>query len=114
MAKRLFVGGISYSTTNAQLEELFSKIGKVVSCNIITDRFSGQSKGFAFVEMETDELGAEAITKLNGATVDDRQIAVTEARPREERGPGNFDRRNSGSQRGSFSRGRQGGGGRRY
>ena len=114
MAKRLFVGGISYNTTAAQLEELFSKIGKVASCNVITDRFSGQSKGFAFVEMETDEQAVEAISKLNGTSVDDREIAVSEARPREERGPGNFDRRNSGGQRGSFSRGRQGGGGRRY
>ncbi len=114
MAKRLFVGGISYGTTTEQLEELFSKVGKVVSCNVITDRFSGQSKGFAFVEMETDEQAGKAISELNGTTLDDREIAVNEARPREDRGPRNFDRRNSGGQRGSSGRGRRSGGGRSY
>jgi len=82
MAKKLFVGSLPYSTTNPQLEEIFSKFGKVVSCEIIADRFSGQSKGFAFVEMENDKEADEAISKLNGTELEGRKIIVNIARPR--------------------------------
>ena len=65
MAKRLFVGNLTYSATSAQLEELFSQVGKITSLNLITDKFSGQSKGFAFVELTTDAEADEAIKKFN-------------------------------------------------
>jgi len=85
MAKKLFIGSLPYSTTNSQLEEIFSKFGKVVSCDVVTDRYSGQSKGFAFVEMENDKEADEAINKLNGTELEGRKIVVNVARPREER-----------------------------
>lgn len=85
MAIRLFVGNLPYSATSAQLEELFSQVGKISSLNLITDKFSGQSKGFAFVEMTTDEEAQNAIKKFNNFELDNRKIVVNEARPREDR-----------------------------
>src|SRR3989344_8204527 len=85
MSKKLFVGGLSYSATNSQLEELFSQAGKVESVNVITDKYSGQGKGFAFVEMASDEEAQKAITALNNYNLDGRAIVVNVARPREER-----------------------------
>ncbi len=102
MAKRLFVGSLPYSATSSQLEELFAQVGKVSSVNLITDRFSGQSKGFAFVEMTTEEEAKEAITKFNNFEMDGRRIVVNEAKPQEDRGQGNRD---SGNRR-SFNRSR--------
>lgn len=93
MAKRLFVGSLPYSATSAQLEELFSQAGKIQSLNLITDKFSGQSKGFAFVEFETEEEAKEAVTKFNNFELDGRKIVVNEARPQEDRNQGQ-DRRN--------------------
>ena len=87
MAKRLFVGSLPYSTTTNQLEEIFSAVGKVESVNVITDKFSGQSKGFGFVEMATEEDAQKAIQELNGKEVDGRAMVVNEARPQEDRGP---------------------------
>jgi len=97
MSKRLFVGGLPYSVTNTELEEMFSQVGKVVSVNVITDRDTGQSKGFGFVEMEEDEKADEAINKLNGTTLGERTIAVSVAKPREERP--RFDNRRGGPRR---------------
>ena len=85
MAKRLFVGSLSYSATSAQLEELFSQAGKITSLNLITDKYSGQSKGFAFVEFTTDAEADEAIKKFNNFELDGRKIVVNEARPQEDR-----------------------------
>jgi len=85
MSKRLFVGGLSFSITSSQLEEIFSKLGTVVSVSVITDRDTGQSKGFAFVEMENDKEADEAIEKLNETELEGRKIVVNVARPREER-----------------------------
>ncbi len=85
MSKRLFVGGFPYSIASSQLEEMFSKIGKVVSADIITDRSTGQSKGFGFVEMENDKEADEAIEKLNNTEIEGRKITVNVAKPREER-----------------------------
>ncbi|MBI2607560.1 MAG: RNA-binding protein [Candidatus Doudnabacteria bacterium] len=85
MAKKLFVGGIPYSTTDDQLKEMFSQAGTVVSAQIISDKFSGRSKGFAFVEMSSDEEANKAIEMLNGTEVGGRSIAVNEARPKTER-----------------------------
>ena len=101
MAKRLFVGGLPYSIADSQLEEMFSKMGTVVSATVITDRDTGRSKGFGFVEMENDKEADEAIEKLNETELEGRKIAVNIARPREERprsdnrggGPRRDDRR---------------------
>jgi RNA recognition motif-containing protein len=85
MAKRLFVGGLSYSVTSEELQEMFAKIGKVVSANVITDKYSGRSKGFGFVEFEDDKDADKAIKEMNETEVGGRKITVNEARPREER-----------------------------
>ena len=94
MAKRLFVGNLTYSATSAQLEELFSQVGKITSLNLITDKFSGQSKGFAFVEFTTDAEADEAIKKFNNFELDGRKMVVNEARPQEKRDGFGGDRRN--------------------
>ena len=85
MSKKLFVRGFPYSTTSSQLEDIFSKIGKVISCDVIKDRDTGQSKGFGFIEMENDKEADEAIEKLNDTEMEGRKIVVNVARPREER-----------------------------
>lgn len=87
---KLFVGGIPYSITNKQIEELFAQFGKVRSVSIVTDKYSGQSKGFAFVEMEDDSQAQEAIKQLDGYGLEGRKIGVSVARPRED----NFNRSN--------------------
>lgn len=88
MAKRLFVGSLTYNTSSAQLEELFSQIGKIAKLDLITDKFSGQSKGFAFVEFSTDAEADEAIKKFNNFELDGRKMVVNEARPKEDRSSG--------------------------
>jgi cold-inducible RNA-binding protein len=93
MAKNLYVGNLSYSTTSADLSELFGAIGEVVSVNLITDRMSGRSKGFAFVEMAEYDAAQQAINELNGKEVDGRTIKVAEARPKRENRGGGGDRR---------------------
>lgn len=97
MSKRLFIGGLPFSVTNSQLEEMFSQFGKVVSADVITDKYSGRSKGFGFVEMENEEEADEAIAKLNETELEGRKIAVNVARPREERP--RFDDRRGGPRR---------------
>lgn len=85
MAKKLYVGKLPFSVTDKKLEEIFSEVGKVVSATVITDRDSGQSKGFGFVEMEKDKDAEAAIKKLNDTEIEGRRIVVSVARPREER-----------------------------
>jgi len=86
MGTRIYVGKLAYEATEDQLQKLFGQHGTVVSANIITDRESGQSKGFAFVEMEKDEEAQAAIKALDGSEVSGRNILVNVARPREDRG----------------------------
>jgi RNA recognition motif-containing protein len=88
MAMKLYVGGLAYSVTEKELEELFAGQGKVVSAVIIKDRDSGQSKGFGFVEMDDVKEGQNAIKELSGKEVSGRQIIVNEARPQEDRNSG--------------------------
>jgi RNA recognition motif-containing protein len=88
MAKKLYVGNLPFAFTPDQLRELFAPFGEVVSARIISDQFTGQSKGFGFVEMSTDEEAQEARQKLNGSSAGARRIVVDEARPSERRGPG--------------------------
>src|SRR3989441_10352846 len=96
MGTKLYVGGLPYSTTEQQLQELFSQQGSVTSAKIITDRYTGQSRGFGFVEMATAEEAQKAITALNGTQMNGRTITVNEARPQEKRpgggGGGGADR----------------------
>lgn len=94
MAKKLYVGNLSYNTTQAELETLFGQIGEVAQVSLITDRDTGRSKGFGFVEMATEEHAQEAIRRLNGNSFGNRSLTVNEARPREERSGGYNDRRN--------------------
>lgn len=92
MATRLFVGNLPYSATDQSLGEKFSGAGTVVSANVITDRMSGRSKGFGFVEMGSEEEAKKAIETLNGSDFDGRPMVVNEARPREDRGGGEAPR----------------------
>jgi len=88
MATKLYVGGLAYSVTDKELEELFAGQGHVTSAVVIKDRDTGQSKGFGFVEMADDKEGQNAIKELNGKELSGRSIVVNEARPREERPSG--------------------------
>jgi len=109
MAKRLFVGSLPYTTTSDELRELFAKIGEVTAADVITDKFTGQGKGFAFVEFADDANADKAIKELNGTDYNGRKLVVNEARPREERSSGGGG---YGGDRGGGFRG--GGGSRRY
>jgi cold-inducible RNA-binding protein len=106
MSKNIFVGSLAWATTSEGLEQAFGQYGIVTSAKVITDRDTGRSKGFGFVEMETG--GDEAIRALNGSDLDGRQIVVNEARPREGGGGG------GGGGGGRGGRGGYGGGGGRY
>jgi RNA recognition motif-containing protein len=86
MAKKLYVGNLSYNTTEDALRDIFTPLGEVQSVKIITDAGTGRSKGFGFVEMANDEDADKAIASLNGTSVGDRTITVSEARPQTERG----------------------------
>jgi RNA recognition motif-containing protein len=87
MSKRIFVGNLPFSTTEQELNELFAEIGQVESASIISNRYSGRSRGFGFVEMTDDAEAEKAIEQLNGKVVEEREIVVSEAKPREERPP---------------------------
>jgi RNA recognition motif-containing protein len=98
MAKKLYVGNLSYDTTEDALHQVFTEVGEVASVTIITDRMSGRSKGFGFVEMATEEAASEAISRLNGTTLDGREISVAEARaprPRDDGPRGGGGRRDT-------------------
>lgn len=101
MAVKLYVGNLPYSTTGADLNELFAQHGTVVSSDVITDRDSGRSKGFGFVEIEEEDKAKAAIEALNGQEFGGRNLVVNEARPREER-PRRDDNNRGGQGGGSF------------
>ena len=107
MGRKLYVGNLPYSATEQSLREAFAASGTVDTVSIITDRDTGQSKGFAFVEMASDGEAQSATQAMNGQMLDGRQIKVNEAKPRESRGGG------GGGNRGEFGGG-GGGYGRRY
>ena len=88
MATKLYVGNLSYDTTQESVRTLFEQVGEVTEVNLITDRDSGRPKGFGFVQMATDAQAQEAIRRFNGFSVDNRALTVNEARPREERSGG--------------------------
>lgn len=106
MAKKLYIGNLSYDTTDESLRDSFSKAGTVESATVMKDKMSGRSRGFGFVEMATDEEAQKAVEVLNGQEIDGRKVVVNEARPMTDRPP----RRPGG---GGFNRGRGGFGGQR-
>jgi RNA recognition motif-containing protein len=98
MAKKVYVGNLSYHTNEDALRTLFAEFGDIESINVVTDRYTGRSRGFAFVEMATEEAAQAAIGGLNGKMVDDRELKVAEAKPKRERSRdswGGGDRRRS-------------------
>jgi RNA recognition motif-containing protein len=111
MSKKLYVGNLAFQTTSQDLQQLFAQAGTVESASVIEDRDTGQSKGFAFVEMSTEEEAASAIEQFNGKEVAGRTLKVNEARPRENRGGGGGGR-GFGGNRGGGNRGGGGGFGR--
>lgn len=108
----LYISNLSYNISDADLKELFAEYGEIVSAKVITDRETGRSRGFGFVELSDDELAKKAIEELNQASYDEKIINVTEARPREDRG-GDRGGRSFGNNRGGggYGGGNRGGGG---
>ncbi len=113
MSTKLYVGNLSFQTTQQDLEELFGQSGQVESVSLVTDRDSGQSRGFAFVEMATNEEAQAAIQALDGKDMDGRALKVNEARPKEDRGGRGGFGGGGGGRSGGFGGGggRSGGGG---
>ena len=109
MGKNLYVGNMSFNTTQERLQELFAAYGEVTSVNVITDRASGRPRGFAFVEMATEEAARAAIAALNGQDVDGRELTVNEAKPREPRTGGGYGGDRGGGRGGDRGGGRSGG-----
>jgi len=112
MGTKLYVGNLSFNTTENELQELFAQAGTVQEVSLMQDKFTGKSRGFAFVTMSSDEDAQNAISKLNGQTVEGRALTVNEARPREPRPPGGGGGRGYGGGGGYGGR-REGGGGQR-
>ncbi|HTN02128.1 RNA recognition motif domain-containing protein [Planctellipticum variicoloris] len=115
MATKLYVGNLTYDTTNSTLEEMFSSFGEVRSAQVVMDRDTGRSKGFGFVEFGDAQAASAAIAAMNGKDVGGRSLTVNEARPREERsgGGGGYGGGGGGRSGGGGGYG-GGGGGRRY
>jgi len=105
MAKKLYVGGLSYDTTEATLKETFAGAGTVESATIIIDKMTNRSKGFGFVEMSTDEEAQKAIEMFDGKELDGRTVKVNEAKPMEPRAPRTGGGYNNGGNRGGFGGG---------
>ena len=110
MAKRLYVGNLAYTVTEADLREVFTEAGNVADVKVVLDRESGRPRGFAFVEMSTDDEAAKAMQTLNGREIQGRAISVSEARERSGGGGGGGGGGGRGGGRGGFGGG--GGGGR--
>lgn len=102
---KIFVGGLAYSKTSQDLNAMFAAFGAVLSAQVITDKFTNQSKGFGFVEMSNDDEAQTAIKELDGTELDGRRLGVSVAKPREDRP--------AGGNRGGFDRDNRGGGGNR-
>ena len=113
VAKRLYVGNLSYDVSSSDLEQMMAAHGTVESAEVITDRSTGQSKGFGFVEMSTDSEAQAAIAALNGQEHGGRSLTVNEAKPRESRGGGGYGGGGGGGRGGYGGGGGGGGGGRR-
>src|SRR5207253_2889717 len=115
MSSKLYVGNLAFQTTSQELQELFAQAGTVESASVVEDRMTGRSRGFAFVEMSTQEEANAAIEQLNGKEVGGRALKVNEAKPRENRGGGGCvfgGGGGGGGGRGGYGGNRNGGGGR--
>ena len=112
MATKLYVGNLSYQTTDQDLAQMFGEVGNVASAQVVTDRYTGQSRGFGFVEMQTEDAAQQAIAAINGRDVGGRALVVNESRPRE--GGGGGGNRGGGGGYGGGGGGSRGGGGNRY
>lgn len=106
MSKRLYVGSLPFDTTDEQLQTLFKECGNVENAKVVTDKLTGRSRGFGFVEMSDDSAAQQAIQKLNGTQVGGRKIVVNEARPLENKGGGGGGNRSYGGYDGSRNRNR--------
>ena len=106
MAKKLYVGNLSFSVTDEELQQAFATFGNIASARVVMDRMTGRSKGFGFVELEDDRAADDAISKMDGQTIGGRPVRVSEAKPQEDRP--RRDSRDSGG--GGFRGGREGGG----
>ncbi|SRR6266545_5933191 len=113
MGTKLYVGNLSFNTTENELQELFSQAGTVQEVTLMQDKFTGKSRGFAFITMGSDEDAQNAISKFNGQTIEGRPLTVNEARPREPRPPGGGGGRGYGGGGGGYGGRREGGGQRR-
>lgn len=109
MSTKLYVGNLAFGTTSEKLQELFAQAGTVQSANVVEDRETGRSRGFAFVEMSTKDEAAAAIDQFNGKEVDGRALKVNEAKPRESRGGGGGGRGFGGGGGGGFRGGNRSG-----
>lgn len=109
---KLFIGNLPYNTTSEDLNQMFSSIGQVASASVVTDKFTGRSRGFGFVEMPNDEEAQKAISELNNTQIGDRPMSVSVARPKEDR-PAGGSRGFSDHGPRSFNRGRGGYGDKR-
>jgi RNA recognition motif-containing protein len=105
MSTKLYVGNLSFNTSTQDLETMFAEAGTVTSANIIEDRETGRSRGFAFVEMSSSEEAQKAIASLDGKEIDGRNLKVNEAKPREDRGGNGGGRGNGGGGRNSYGGG---------
>ena len=114
MSMKLYVGNLSFNTTNQDLSDIFREIGTVESANVIEDRETGRSRGFGFVEMSSRAEGENAIAQLNGKEVEGRELKVNEAKAREERGGGGGGGGRRGGGGGGYGGGGYGGGRNRY
>jgi RNA recognition motif-containing protein len=114
MATKLFVGNLSFNTTEGDIQDLFKQAGTVASCELIMDKFTNKSRGFAFVTMGTQEEATKAVADFNGKELDGRALTVNEAKPREDRPRGGGGGGGFGGGRGGDRGGRGGGGGGRY
>ena len=114
MGTKLYVGNLSFNTTENELQELFAQAGTVQKVSLMQDKFTGKSRGFAFVTMSSEEDAQNAISKLNGQTVEGRALTVNEARPREPRPPGGGGGRGYGGGGGGYGGRREGGQRRSY
>ena len=109
MGTKLYVGNLPFNTTENELQELFSQAGAVQEVTLMQDRFTGKSRGFAFVTMGSEEDAQNAISKLNGQAMEGRPLTVNEARPREQRAPGGGGRGGYGGGGGGYGGRREGG-----
>ena len=114
MGTKLYIGNLSFNTTENELQELFSQAGTVQEVTLMQDKFTGKSRGFAFVTMGSEEDAQNAISKFNGQTIEGRPLTVNEARPREPRPPGGGGGRGYGGGGGGYGGRREGGQRRGY